>query len=63
VILFNRGTEPAPIAATWEELGLGPKTRAAVRDLWKHADLGVTEGRMQATVAPHGVVMLRVSPQ
>lgn len=63
VILFNRGTEPATIAVKWDELGLGPRTTATVRDLWRHADLGPAHGHLEAKVAPHGVVMLRVSPQ
>jgi alpha-galactosidase len=63
VILFNRGTEVAPIAAAWEEIGLSPATKARVRDLWKHADLGVVASRFEARVPPHGVAMLVVTPQ
>ena len=63
VVLFNRGSEPAPVAATWADLGLFPGGKAAVRDLWQHADVGVASGRYEAKVEPHGVVMLKVSPQ
>jgi alpha-galactosidase len=63
VILFNRGTEEAPIAASWEEVGLFPGGKARVRDLWRHADAGIATGHYEAKVAPHGVVMVRITPQ
>ena len=62
VLLFNRGKTPARIAATWEELGYPPALRAKVRDLWTHRDLPVASGGLAADVAPHGVVMLVVTP-
>jgi alpha-galactosidase len=63
VILFNRGSEEAPIAAAWDEIGLFPGTKARVRDLWKKADVGTFTDRYEAKVAPHGVVMVRITPQ
>ena len=63
VILFNRGSEEAPIAVAWEDIGLYPKTKARVRDLWKKADVGAFSGRFEAKVEPHGVVMVRITPQ
>jgi len=63
VILFNRGSEEAPLVAEWEALGLYPGTRALVRDLWAKHDQGVFTGRYEAKVSPHGVVMLRLTPQ
>jgi alpha-galactosidase len=60
VLLLNRGTAPAEISFTWEELGYPPRLLARVRDLWQHRDLGRRSGRHVATVEPHGVVMLRV---
>jgi len=63
VILFNRGTEAAPVAATWADIGLFPGGRALVRDLWQKADLGVVTGRFESKVEPHGVVMVKVIPQ
>lgn len=62
VILFNRGTEPSPISAAWDDLGLSPTARARVRDLWKKTDLGVSLDHYEAKVEPHGVVMLKVTP-
>jgi hypothetical protein len=32
-----------------------------VRDLWAHKNLGRVRDQFTATVAPHGVVMIRVS--
>jgi len=63
VILFNRGTEEAPIAASWEEIGFFPGSKARVRDLWRHAEDGIAIGRYEAKVAPHGVVMVKITPQ
>ncbi|MFN8093269.1 MAG: alpha-galactosidase [Vicinamibacteria bacterium] len=63
VVLFNRGSEPAPVTATWADLGLFPGGKAAVRDLWQHADAGAASGRYEAKVEPHGVVMVKVTPQ
>jgi alpha-galactosidase len=63
VILFNRGTEPGDISVSWEELGLFASGQAQVRDLWKKTDLGVFPKRYETKVDPHGVVMLRVTPQ
>src|SRR5581483_28145 len=50
VILFNRGTEKGEIRVAWEDIGLFPKARATVRDLWKKADLGDFDTRFAAGV-------------
>jgi alpha-galactosidase len=63
VILFNRGTEAGDIEVAWEEIGLFPGGAALVRDLWKKQDLGTLKGRFEATVEPHGVVMVRITAQ
>ncbi len=63
VILFNRGTEPRKIMATWEMVGIFRKGKAQVRDLWKHADLGTLTGNVSVEVEPHGVAMLTVLPR
>jgi len=58
VVLLNRATVPARINTEWARVGLpGKSTR--VRDLWAHKDTTVTGAYYGATVAPHGVVMLR----
>jgi alpha-galactosidase len=62
VILFNRGEAPAEIAVDWAEIGYPRTVAAEVRDLWAHKSLGRMKGRYAATVAPHGVVMVRITP-
>ena len=63
VILFNRGTEAGNIGISWEDISLAPGGKALVRDLWKKADVGSFAGRFEAKVAPHDVVMVRITPQ
>ena len=56
--LFNRGGDTAKVTAKWSDLGIkGPH---AVRDLWKHADLGRKTDEFEAIVPTHGVVMVKV---
>ena len=62
VILFNRGTTEAPIAVSWQELGMRYDAEPMVRDLWAHKDVGRVKGTFSATVAPHDVVVVRVTP-
>lgn len=62
LLLFNRGTAPAKITATWDQLDYPVKLRANIRDLWAHKDLKPATGSFTATVAPHGVVMVKVTP-
>lgn len=63
VLLWNRN---APAAANVSvDLarvpGFGaPGARAAVRDVWARADVGVVTGRVSALVPLHGVAMLRL---
>jgi alpha-galactosidase len=61
VVLFNRSGLATAMTVTWNRIGLRSGA-ANVRDLWAHADRGVHTGRFSATVQPHGVVMLRVTP-
>jgi alpha-galactosidase len=62
VILFNRGAVEQTIAVSWYEIGLPPESAPSVRDLWAGKDLGTVKGTYTAKVAPHDVVMLRVTP-
>jgi len=62
VVLFNRATAPAEISVDWTELGYPRGMKAEVRDLWAHKSLGRSAGSFAATVAPHGVVMVRLLP-
>ncbi len=62
VILFNRSAAPASVSVAWPELGLTTRVKAEVRDLWTHESLGRKTGSFAATIAPHGVVMVKVTP-
>jgi alpha-galactosidase len=62
VVLFNRGSGDAEISVSWEELGYPARLSAGVRDLWLKKDLGKFTGKFSATVASHGVVMVKVLP-
>ncbi len=57
---FNTGPETAAANIAWSALKLKGKQR--VRDLWRQQDLGVFDEKFEATVAPHGVVLIRVFP-
>jgi alpha-galactosidase len=58
--LFNLGPVEAPLQAAWTELGLAGKQR--VRDLWRQQDLGVSDREFRASVARHGVALVRLWP-
>jgi alpha-galactosidase len=56
--LFNRGELQAPVAARWTDLGIaGPRI---VRDLWRQKDAGLYDREFTASVARHGVVLVRI---
>jgi len=57
--LFNRGTSAAKITALWKDAGFSGT--ATVRDLWAHAGRGESVDSFSADVAPHGVLLLKVS--
>ena len=59
--LFNRDDrEPRTVTARLADLGIRGKCR--VRDLWRQKDLGVFEGKFEAAVLVHGVVLVRIFP-
>jgi alpha-galactosidase len=58
--LFNAGVTGATVTANWRDLKLTDKQD--VRDLWRQKDLGLFTDKFEATVGPHGVVLLRISP-
>jgi len=64
--LFNRGETEASVAVKWGPWGTlaTPDGDASfvVRDLWRQKDLGVSKGRFETKVAPHGVVLIRLIP-
>jgi len=62
VVLFNRGAAPAGMAVDWDLLNLPAGLRADVKDLWSKKVTKRVHGSYGATVAAHGVVMVRITP-
>lgn len=60
--LFNRGDQAQPVTVNWSSVDLGGK-KLRGRDLWKHADVALSGESYTADVAPHAVVLLKVSSQ
>lgn len=58
--LFNLGTEPMTVSANWSDLKIEGKH--VVRDVWRQKDLDTVEGKYEATIAPHGCVLLKLTP-
>jgi alpha-galactosidase len=58
--LFNTGAAAATVTANWSDLKISGKQR--VRDLWRQKDLGIFSDKFEASVAPHGVVLVRIFP-
>ena len=57
--LFNRGDTEAEVRVAWTDLKAAGTLR--VRDIWAKADRGRFKDGFSARVAPHGVVLIRVS--
>jgi alpha-galactosidase len=54
---FNRGDSSAPVAVSWDQLGLmGPRQ---VRDLWWHQDIGTANNNYVVFLAPHASLLLK----
>ena len=65
VALHSSGnTTTQVVTASLVEVGLGDTTAVTVRDLFVKEDLSpvAANGTVSATVEPHGVAMLRLSP-
>jgi alpha-N-acetylgalactosaminidase len=63
VVLFNGRTDGTPSTISTTLTAIGFKgTKANVRDLYAHKDLGVCDGTFSADVNIHGVVMLKFTP-
>ena len=60
--LFNLSAAPATVNVHWTDLA-GVSGGQKVRDLWRQKDVGVFPDGYTATVASHGVVMVKVSPE
>src|SRR5205823_14974585 len=58
--LFNTGERPMKVSADFSKLKLEGKQIA--RDLWRQKDLGGFDGKFEAEVSPHGVVLVKLIP-
>ena len=61
VLLLNRGEIPARVEAAWRYLDHA-LAAPSVRDVWQRADLGPRPEGIDATVAGHSAVLLKVTP-
>ena len=59
VAMLNQGLTPANISIRWKDLNIVGK--AKVRDLWTRRDLGVMDSLYTASVAGHGVSLIKVT--
>ncbi|HEX3355437.1 MAG TPA: putative Ig domain-containing protein [Tepidisphaeraceae bacterium] len=57
--LFNVGDKELKVVANFSDLNLTGKQK--VRDLWRQQDVGDFDGKYEATVAPHGAVLVKIS--
>ncbi|KAK3733255.1 hypothetical protein QZH41_011098, partial [Actinostola sp. cb2023] len=61
IVLFSRHDDlPVSVKASFRQVGF-PATKAHVRDLFLHEDLGVFENSFSAKVNPSGVVMVKLT--
>jgi alpha-galactosidase len=58
---FNRGAETADVSYTKLAL-IGLPGKQHVRDLWRQKDLDDVAAKISVQVAPHGVVLLKLTP-
>ena len=56
--LFNLEREPRRISVSWGDLGIAGERR--VRDVWRQKDIGKEIARVESTVEPHGVALVRL---
>ncbi len=56
---FNRGDTPLALDVPLADIGVASADTA--RDLFAHADLGTLRDRLNATIPPHAVVLLRLT--
>ena len=59
VALFNLSEEEKEITACFEELELSGTYQ--IRDLWAGKDQGTVEGKVAATIAPHGAAVFKLT--
>jgi len=61
VCFFNSGNEPFQMKVNWSSLGV-LKGTYQIRDLWQKKDLGTTEKDFAGDIAPHDVLLFKLTP-
>jgi alpha-galactosidase len=59
--LCNVGEDYLGVKVTWEQLGI--KGNQVVRDLWRQKNIGTYKDGFEASVRPHGVILVRIQPE
>ena len=62
VVLVNRASSAQHLEFTFAELGLGTTTKATLRDLWEHKDLGIFRNGISWDLKSHASVMFKLTP-
>jgi hypothetical protein len=60
VALFNTGSSKQTVSVKWSDLGI--EDFAAVRDLWRHHDVGIVDSEFTASLSTHDARMINVVP-
>jgi len=63
VILFNDGETATSVSAKFEYWGWAKGTKASIRDLWAHKDVGSFTDEYTVLVDPHAVVFIILTKQ
>ncbi|HEY0954741.1 MAG TPA: glycoside hydrolase family 27 protein [Roseateles sp.] len=63
VVLFNRSAKAVEMSADWALLNLPAGARVQTRNLWTGEVRKGVKDRVAGTVASHGVLMLRITPE
>ncbi|MGA1979119.1 MAG: glycoside hydrolase family 27 protein [Sedimentisphaerales bacterium] len=61
VCFFNSGDNPMQMKVNWSNLGF-LKGTYKIRDLWQKKDLGTTNKEFAGKIAPHDVLLFKLSP-
>jgi len=59
--IFNLKDDFQTVALNWNDIKLNKTGDKKVRDLWRQKDLGAFNGSFSTKVAPHGVVLVKVT--
>ena len=62
VVLFNRSSKAQNITALWKDIGLSQETKATIRDVWLHREIGTFQSNFTSLVGSHDVVAIQLSP-